>query len=274
MGDGNSVRTSAPKRRRTHLSRETRFKIFGAIAFVAVAAIGLAIAYAVGSARDAEAAQYKPHVFSTPTTPAPSVSETPATPDAACTAVRDLNNARNDATPVSDGKRVAVILGDSYAQGQWLDDARNDAWSTLLGQQEKWKTFVNGSGGSGFAFAGPCGDQAFGQRVDAVLAHDPSVVIVEGGVNDLPGTVAAPAKKLLEALANVKTVIVIGPVAAPGFDADNVSAVDKELSAVVEATGRTYVSMVGADVEIGPDHRHMTAAGHAQYAKIVAAAIR
>lgn len=191
-----------------------------------------------------------------------------------CEAVTAQNVQRHDDSPVVTGGPVAVVLGDSYAQGAGLDDPRA-SWPTPLGQAHGWTTYVNAVGGTGFSNGGYCGGQDYRSRTAAVLAHRPDVVIVQGGLNDTDAGAwdeRAAVAGVLADLVAVPQVIVVGPVAAPSRpDAD---VVDEQMRAVTEQAGRRYVSALGWPVPFSSDQLHMTPAGHPQFAQLVAAALR
>lgn len=189
---------------------------------------------------------------------------------ASCAAIRADNTARDDGRPVVSGGPTAVILGDSYAQGQHLDRPREQAWSTLIGAQEGWTTYVNAVGGTGFVGEGPCGAQRFSSRVAAVLARNPQVVVVEGGLNDTaftPDEVESSAGDLLRALATVPHIVVVGPTAPPARP--DTAAIDNALRDATTAAGRTYVSAEAWTLPYLPDNLHLTVDGHRAFADLV-----
>lgn len=193
---------------------------------------------------------------------------------ASCAAVTADNAARDDSRPVASGGPVAVVLGDSYTQGQHLGRPREQAWSTLLGQQEGWTTYVDGIGLTGFTNGGYCGAQQYGTRAASALSRAPQTVVVEGGLNDTDASTAdieTAARALLEDLRAVPQLVVVGPPPAPARP--SAAQVDQALAAATAAAGRTYVSAIAWRLPYLPDQLHLTPAGHEQFAEQVATAL-
>lgn len=182
-----------------------------------------------------------------------------------------LDNGR--VVKVSSGTKPVAVLGDSYAAADFLADP-SDGWVSQLGKAEGWATSVSGIGGTGFINGGPCGTQHFSTRVADVLDSKPRMVIVEGGLNDHGKPVDAielSVSALLDSLAEVPEVVVVGPTDAPAITDDE--AVDAAMKSAVERVGRTYISAYGWELGFLPDGIHMTADGHASYASKLGAAI-
>lgn len=174
---------------------------------------------------------------------------------------------------VTTGRRNLVILGDSYSVGAGLAD-RAAAWPSLAGEAEGWAVSVAGVGGTGFVNESPCGGMSFAQRLNVALAANPETLIIAGGINDTdasPDAVKAAADALLQDVADVPTVVVVGPANAPAKE--NVPAIDAALSEAAATNDREYVSATGWDIEFQTDGLHPTEAGHKTYAKNVAARI-
>lgn len=185
---------------------------------------------------------------------------------AQCDEVTALNEERGD-EPVSHGDIEAVILGDSYAQGQYLDDPRAQAWSTLAAKRLGWTASVDAVGGTGLVSDGPCGNQSVEDRAADALTSRPDVVVVEAGLNDQPDADLGDALSGVAAAAGDAELIVVGPTTPPGYDADRAAAVDRALAAASTEVGAEYVSALDWDLAYGPDGLHMTAAGHRAYAE-------
>ncbi|MDN4646431.1 SGNH/GDSL hydrolase family protein [Arthrobacter sp. PsM3] len=173
------------------------------------------------------------------------------------------------AVKVSEGTPKVAILGDSYVAGDWLDSP-DEGWSRLIGKAQGWETYVDGIGGTGFTNGGPCGDDTYASRVDGILAASPRIVIVEGGLNDSeasPDKVREAAVAVLRDLGSVPNVVLLGPANAPSKN--DLDGIDAALRTAASETGRQYVSALGWDLEFQPDRLHLTAAGHADFAKLV-----
>lgn len=189
---------------------------------------------------------------------------------------------RNDllAHPFPGGPRSVFVLGDSYAQGAGLRDAGDpsQAWPALVAEQLPATVTVDAAGSTGFTTSGFCDGpwQAYGRRLagDSVAAD---AAVVQGGINDAltgdPDGVQRSAAAVLENLADVGAVVVVGPVDAPAADHDRVAAVDSALRQATDAAHRTYVPLIAEQIELGPDRLHPTAAGQQRIAALVAAAL-
>jgi hypothetical protein len=86
---------------------------------------------------------------------------------------------------------------------------------------EHWNLTVRGIGRTGFVNGGNCGNQSFPTRVDEVVADDPEMVIVEGGLNDAGQSgIGAAAREVLARIPATIRVVVVGPTDAPGRSGD------------------------------------------------------
>lgn len=191
----------------------------------------------------------------------------------------DRRNA--EAAPASGGVSagpVAFFLGDSYTTGFGLPDP-GEGFAYGLADLEGWNATVEGFPGTGYATQGPCGGNAFIQRL-ARLPADADVVIIEGGLNDAifgvpPATLAADASGLLAAVrmaAPDARIVVLGAADVLPEARSRVLAANAALRAVASDAGATYVDL--ADLEFTTtDGKHPTVAGHALIAEAVSDAL-
>ena len=190
-----------------------------------------------------------------------------------CAAVTEGIAERGEVVHVSDGAPRVVVLGDSYSASDWLPN-RADGWTYRLGAAAGWSVDVAAVGGTGYVNEGYCGDQAFSERLDKVLALSPETLIIQGGLNDSeesPEDIREAAADLLARVGSVPRVILVGPTDAPSLD--NLPAVDRALSEAAKGAGREYVSALDWDLEFLPDRLHLTPAGHSLFADNVLAAV-
>lgn len=174
----------------------------------------------------------------------------------------------------SEGKTAVAIMGDSYTTGEFLPD-RSKGWAYQVGAGKDWAVKLNGVGGTGFVNPGPCGAQAYSDRIARVLTLDPQVLIVEGGLNDANASAAdiqAGARLVLTQASEIPKVIVVGPPAPP--TGKDYAAIDRALSEAAAAAGRQYVSALDWDLEYLPDGLHLTEASHSEFASNVAREVR
>lgn len=163
-----------------------------------------------------------------------------------------------------------VVIGDSYSAGLGL--ARpGRSWPRAL----PGRVHVFGFSGSGFSRgASPCGTVAFDQRAPRALAGDPTLVVVEGGLNDYDRSAQQIRAGLRRLLAEVgdREVLVVGPASAP-LRARGAARVDSVLRAEAARSGTPYLSMLGQHFDYLPDRLHLTAAGHREFGAVVARAL-
>jgi len=181
-----------------------------------------------------------------------------STSTAACKAANA--EARQMTGPFTFGSKRVDVLGDSYSVGTTLSDPQEEAWDILLARREHWNLTVRGIGRTGFVNGGYCGNQTFPLRVGQVVADNPQIVIVEGGLNDAGQSgIGAAARAVLAKIPATIRVVVIGPTDAPGRSGADKKIIDRELAA---AAGSRYVSPLRWQLQFGPDGIHMTAAGN------------
>lgn len=194
---------------------------------------------------------------------------------AACDEVNRLEdaNASRRASAIDPSKPLIAFLGDSYTQGQKMDDPL-DAFPYIAAEIAGDSALVNGRGGSGFVFDGPCADQAFSYRIDSVLSHDFDVLVVQGGVNDLgrSGQDRA-ARDLLAAVRTHRpntTVLLVGPAAAPGVSRSEVDATAEGMSRAAETAEASFIDLRDLSIDFLPDGVHPTITGHETIGEAVA----
>lgn len=185
-----------------------------------------------------------------------------------CAAIQARSAAR--ASVVTGSGPPVVVIGDSYAMGSGLDNPAR-SWPAYLDGRVR----VDGFAGSGFSrSAGPCRGVAYADRVGA-LSRWPGTVVVEGGLNDydVPSAqIEASARRLLGRLAG-RDVVIVGPAAAPARLAA-ARRVDAVLARVTAAAGAPYISTTSWDLAYLPDRLHLTAQGHRDFGRRVAAALQ
>lgn len=177
---------------------------------------------------------------------------------ARCQTIASLNAQLTQ--PIGTGAPVTVV-GDSYAQGYGLMDARK-SWVAYLGR----KVTVHASSSAGYTRKGMCGSPS----IPELVANRTGTVIIEGGLNDTDSlsTLKAAADATYESVHG--HVIVVGPPDAPGFGSKKVAAVDATLKAAATEDGVQYISTFGWKLHYLPGGEHLTPAGHAEFGRRVA----
>jgi len=134
---------------------------------------------------------------------------------------------------------------------------------------------VDGFSGSGFTEqASRCPHVAYADRAARALSDRPSLVVVEGGLNDYRSSTAdieAGARRLFSSLRGVP-VVLVGPAMAPSR-ADQVARVDAALAHVAAEQGVTYVSAKAWPLQFLTDRLHLTEQGQRDFGTRVAAGL-
>lgn len=162
--------------------------------------------------------------------------------------------------PIGAGAPVTVI-GDSYAQGYGLKDARK-SWVAYLGRT----VIVHASSSAGYTQKGMCDSPS----IPELAANRTGTVIIEGGLNDIDAlsTLKTAAEATYKSVHG--RVVVVGPPDAPGFGSKKVAAVDATLKAAARDAGVQYISTFGWKLHYLPGGEHLTLAGHAEFGHRVA----
>lgn len=185
-----------------------------------------------------------------------------------CDAIKARIAQTGDVVHSEAGTPGTVVLGDSYAAGDWLDD-RTQGWAYAVAAD------VAGVGMTGYTNGGYCGDASFSDRLDAVTALHPQTLIIQGGLNDSdasPVNIERAANDLLDGVEGIHTVVLVGPTNAPAKE--NLVKVDEALAAAAEDHQREYISALGWELEFLPDRLHLAPAGHAAFADLVKVDLR
>lgn len=165
---------------------------------------------------------------------------------------------------------TTVVIGDSYAAGLGLRDPGANWARELPG-----RVHVFGFSGSGFSRgASPCKAVGYDQRAPGALALHPSLVVVEGGLNDFDQPAVAIRAGFRRLLAEIgdRDIVVVGPPSAPLRGA-GAARVDAILRSEAARAGTPYLSMVGERFSYLPDRLHLTAAGHRRFGQLVASRV-
>jgi acyl-CoA thioesterase-1 len=131
---------------------------------------------------------------------------------------------------------------------------------------------VAGFSGSGFSEgASGCGPVSFADRAADAVTGSPSLVVVEGGLNDFDQSSAAITTgfdRLMRVLEGQR-VVVVGPVLAPARAAA-VPGVDRLLAELAAQHGAPYVRTTGLRLDYLEDRLHLTETGHHELGRYVA----
>lgn len=159
-----------------------------------------------------------------------------------------------------------VVLGDSYAQGWELPDPML-SWVSTFAEDFAATVTVDAHSGTGFVTA-RFGVDAFVDRARRLPCAD--LTIVQGGLNDVGAAADAIAAAVEQVVVAIDgPVVVVGPPAIPGRPLEDVRAVD----AVLRDGAPRYVSTLDWPLDL-VDDIHLTPAGHADFGRRVASAVR
>ncbi|MDY7540912.1 SGNH/GDSL hydrolase family protein [Cryobacterium sp. 5B3] len=193
-----------------------------------------------------------------------------------CDSVRSEQEKQGAVFQVSKGTKRVVVFGDSWVAGQGLDDPSNDGWPAKVGTQLGWGTWIDAVKMTGFINGGFCADQPFKTRVRDVMAVDPEIVVVAGGINDADHSgmdIKRAALALLADLVGVKQVVVVGVPAVPSKSAAQIATIDGALSEAATSAGRPFISTSDWALPYESDGLHLTGSGYTQYAELMKLAI-
>jgi lysophospholipase L1-like esterase len=168
-------------------------------------------------------------------------------------------------------KRVA-FLGDSYTGGSGMDSGQEARWPALVSAELNWIPEYFTAGGSGFLQPGL--GEPFGDRVDAVIAAGPRIVVIAGGLNDADrfpaediGVAAGEVFQRIRAGLPHARIVAIGPFHPSTSPPPSLlQARDAIRAATGGITGLNWIDplpwFAAGEVEIGSDRTHPTDTGH------------
>jgi len=203
--------------------------------------------------------------------------------------VSQFSGAAGDAEPTETPRVVtAVFLGDSFFAGndETVGSSVSDGMMSVTGENMGWQFQNFAQGGTGYVDPGRAGGTTvtYAGHLPEVIAADPDVVIVGGGINDRPHgperLIVATADlydQLEEALPDAQ-IVVVGPIApgGPGLYPDMEITHDIIKSAALEA-GLPFIDpieegwLLDRTGLVGPTNFHPNKAGHALLAKLLTA---
>jgi lysophospholipase L1-like esterase len=180
------------------------------------------------------------------TSPAPTAGRTTTEPPAAgATAGPTPRVLAGNAPPDGDGRPSVTFIGDSWAVGVGATGQRG--YAVLTGEQLGWTYDVLGVSGSGYTQGGAAGI-TFGQRIDAAVATDADVIVVQGSLNErnsTPSALAAAARTTLERLrreADPHTkVLVVGSTYAPGTPDGTIDWINDAIAGAATQVGLSFI---------------------------------
>ncbi len=181
----------------------------------------------------------------------------------------DVASERRRSDVSGTGPTVAVIV-DSYSQGLGLADPRASWPSRLHG-----RVVVDGFSGSGFSdAASACHGEGYYHRVARALETDPSLVVLQGGLNEYDVPDVEIRKGMAAALRALvgERVVVVGPAMAPSR-AYAVGRVDALMARVAARHDVPYVRTSTWSLTYRSDRLHLTAGGHVAFGDGVEAAL-
>jgi lysophospholipase L1-like esterase len=145
---------------------------------------------------------------------------------------------------------VVAFLGDSWTVGYGSGGGTHDfhgyveRTAAILG----WRSLDFGVGGSGYTHPGS-DKSVYAQRIAAVVAAHPDVIVVQGSLNDSPSTPAAEASAayttlhLLRAEADPGTpILVVGASYAPGKPNATIDWINAAIRRAAERVGLAFVN--------------------------------
>lgn len=189
-------------------------------------------------------------------------------------------------TTAESAQPVAVaIIGDSFTACSGMGGCNEANYIVDLAAQLGWTFTSHAVGGTGYLNK-EGGKTTFGERVDAVIASKPAVVVVQGGGNDvsflegLPAAAIDTLSRLRAGLPEAK-IVVVGPVATVASDERWTEARDAIQSAATTAGVDLFIDPIAErwfmddnEALIGTDGVHPTDEGHDYIAALLLEPLR
>ncbi|WP_372460721.1 SGNH/GDSL hydrolase family protein [Actinomycetospora endophytica] len=176
---------------------------------------------------------------------------------------------------------TVAFVGDSYFAGTKLGGIGRSNIASLLAGRFGWNSLNAAVGGTGYAHASSTSPPYALAQLPAVLSHDPSLILVEGSINDghaEPASAEAAAKNLYAVIAGRLPgvrIVVVGPI-SPGRATGSLAALDDAMRRAANSCGLPYIDASGEDWLpagipglIGSDGVHPTDAGHQRMATLL-----
>lgn len=168
-------------------------------------------------------------------------------------------------------RKTIAFLGDSYAQGTGVSDpSQSYPMVATSGALACFRPIVNGQVGTGFTNAGTQGGGTFESRIEAVVANQPDVVVVQGGINDRdrdPQTVHDQAHGVLDAIRSrlpAAKIFVVGPPITAKYG-NGTQAIAGAMSQAAGESGAVFVDTadwLDASTDFIADGVHPNRQGH------------
>ena len=186
--------------------------------------------------------------------------------------------------PVEPLSPSIAFIGDSFTVGAKAG-SEEAKYTNLVCKIKNWVCIVNGQGSTGFVNPGGYkdGKDIFIKRIPKILQGMlPSVVVVQGGINDPGGETVQPAVQrmiveLKKELPDAK-IVIVGPIQPPRRAPQVVERNRLAMKAGAEAEGVQFVDPIGEKWFTDPslisdDGIHPNAAGYRVFAERLAAVI-
>jgi lysophospholipase L1-like esterase len=179
---------------------------------------------------------------------------------------------------------TVYFFGDSWTQGYAA--APHRGFPYIVGQALGWKVVVGpDESGAGYVNTFARAHPVFATRVKELPRLHADLVVIEGGVNDIPGplahfwTAAKMTVQQLQAKAGGAPVVIVGPATPDGTTPEGLAAIDYQLAGVAQQLRVPYISPIkegwlnSTNVKglIDPKRQHPNTAGHAYYGGRLAA---
>jgi lysophospholipase L1-like esterase len=176
------------------------------------------------------------------------------------------------------------FYGDSWIQGSSADADRG--FPQVVGQTLGWDVQIGpNQSGAGYVDTYAPERPVYPVAVESLPSIDADLVIVEGGLNDIPGPLTgyteavARTVETLRGKAHGAPVVVLGPVSPFGHTSEGLQAIDIDQRIGAKQAGAPYISPIGerwfntTNVHglVNFDTFHPNTAGHAYYAGRLAA---
>ncbi|OAN35045.1 hypothetical protein A4X17_11215 [Plantibacter sp. H53] len=163
-----------------------------------------------------------------------------------------------------------IIFGDSWTAG-YAATPSSEGYAYLTGADMGWETSVRGVSGTGYLNAGPNAEGTYAQRIAELPDAEPSLFIMQGGINDAFQDQSTLGEAIDATLAAVRSkypttqIVLLGPAPSALPVEANLSSVDNDLRGAARSAGIHYVSPIAENWITAENYQSVideTAAGH------------
>jgi len=207
------------------------------------------------------------------------------TPEPSATAgTSSAATAPGDPTQTTTPTPVLAVLGDAFTAGAGANSP-DQGFVNLTASQLGWQVQINGQAGTGYTTPGAgVGTAVYRDRVLPVVNGRPTVVLVQGGSNDLVATQQQIQNAAIDVFTSLRTglpdatIVALGPIATRTAPQSTLLKAQGAISAAAAAVGIAYIDPTGwldvNNVNLFSQGYLPSQSGHQQIAQLLAPALQ